>query len=89
MQSFPSKLKLAVPWPSHRETSDFTLSYPEKVACRVGWAVAHPSPSPDPDERISRIRLFRRCDSGPRVAPTFRNPGDMVSNVTALGLGPS
>jgi hypothetical protein len=30
-----------------------------KVRCRVGRAVARPGPSPDPDERISRIRLFR------------------------------
>jgi len=62
---------------------------PSEVNCRVGWEVAHPSPSPDPDERISRIRLFRRCGSGLRVPPTFRSPGDMVSNVTALGMVPS
>src|SRR5438093_2544374 len=27
-----------------------------KGRCRVGREVAHPGPSPDPDERISRIR---------------------------------
>ncbi len=30
-----------------------------KPLCRVGWAVARPSPSPDPDEEISSIRLLR------------------------------
>jgi hypothetical protein len=57
-----------------------------KGRCRVGWEVARPSPSPDPDKRISRIRLFRRCGSGLRVSPTFRSPGDMCSNVNALGM---
>jgi len=60
-----------------------------KSACRVGREVAHPGPSPDPDERISRIRLFRRCGSGLRVSPTFRSPGDMLSHVNAWGMVPS
>ena len=30
-----------------------------KGRCRVGREVAHPGPSPDPDEEISTIRLFR------------------------------
>ena len=30
-----------------------------KGRCRVGREVTRPGPSPDPDERISRIRLFR------------------------------
>jgi hypothetical protein len=39
----------------------------EKVRCRVGRAVTQPGPSPDPDERISRIRLLRRCALWQRV----------------------
>jgi hypothetical protein len=35
----------------------------QKCACRVGREVAHPGPSPDPDEEISTLRLFRGCDS--------------------------
>jgi hypothetical protein len=31
----------------------------QKYRCRVGWEVARPSPSPDPDKEISTIRLFR------------------------------
>ena len=50
--------------------------------------MAHPSPSPDPDERMSRRRLFRRCGSGRRISPPFRSLGDMVSNVNAVGLVP-
>jgi hypothetical protein len=34
-----------------------------KGRCRVGRAVAQLGPSPDPDKRISRIRLFRQCGS--------------------------
>jgi hypothetical protein len=34
-----------------------------KVGCRVGREVTRPGPSPDPDEEISSIRLFRRCGS--------------------------
>ena len=60
-----------------------------KVCCRVGREVSHPGPSPDPDKEISTIRLFRRCGSGLRISPTFRSPGDMVSNVNALGMVPS
>ena len=30
-----------------------------KVLCRVGRAVTHPGPSPDPDKEMSTIRLFR------------------------------
>jgi hypothetical protein len=30
-----------------------------KYRCRVGREVAHPGPSPDPDEEMSTIRLFR------------------------------
>src|SRR5215470_14977177 len=57
-------------------------------AWRGGWKVAHPSPSPDPDERMSRRRLFRRCGSGLCLSPPFRSLGDMVSNVNAVGLVP-
>ena len=60
-----------------------------KSTFRVGQEVSHPGSSPDPDERMSRIRLFRRCGSGLRVSPTFSSPGDMVSNVNALGMVPS
>src|SRR5499433_3965766 len=56
--------------------------------CRVGRAVTHPGPSPDPDERISRIRLFRRCGSWLHVSTTFTSSGDMVSNVKALAMVP-
>jgi hypothetical protein len=60
-----------------------------KERCRVGREVAHPGPSPDPDERISRIRLFRRCDAWLRVSTTFRSAGDMSFNVKALDMDPS
>ena len=58
----------------------------QKVRCRVGRAVTHPGPSPDPDERISRIRLFRRCGSWLHLSTTFTSSGDMLSNVSALGM---
>ena len=35
----------------------------QKGLCRVGREVTRPGPSPDPYERISRLRLFRRCGS--------------------------
>ena len=35
----------------------------QHTPCRVGREVSHPGPTPNPDERISRIRLFRRCGS--------------------------
>jgi hypothetical protein len=57
-----------------------------KYRCRVGRAVTHPGPSPDPDERISRIRLFRRCGSWLHLSTTFTSSGDMLSNVSALGM---
>jgi len=59
-----------------------------KQARRGGWEVAHPSPSPDPDERMSRLRLFRHCGSGLRVSPPFSSLGDKVSHVNAGGLVP-
>ncbi len=31
----------------------------QECRCRVGWEVTQPDPSPDPDEEISSIRLFR------------------------------
>ena len=49
-----------------------------KRPCRVGREVSHPGPSPDPYERISPIRLFRRCGSW-RRSTTFCSPGDLVS----------
>ena len=46
-------------------------------ACRVGRAVAHPGPSPDPDKEISTIRLFRRIwlVATPQIGPTIRGRG--------------
>ena len=61
----------------------------QKCRCRVGRAVTHPGPSPDPDKEISTIRLFRRCGSWLYVATTSTSSGDMLSNVSALGMVPS
>jgi hypothetical protein len=57
-----------------------------KCRCRVGREVTHPGPSPDPDKEISTIRLFRRCGSWLYVSTTFTSSGDMLSNVSALGM---
>ena len=58
----------------------------QKYRCRVGREVSHPGPSPDPDKEISTIRLFHRCGSWLYVATTFTSSGDMLSNVSALGM---
>jgi hypothetical protein len=58
-----------------------------KGACRVGREVTRPGPSPEPDERMSRIRLFRRCGSWLYVSTTFTSSGDLLSNVSALAMG--
>ena len=63
-----------------------TRSGTEKSRCRVGREVTRPGPSPDPDERISRIRLFRRCGSWLYVSTPFTSSGDTLSNVSALGM---
>src|SRR5262249_48131633 len=42
--------------------------------CRVGREVTRPGPSPDPDEEISTIRLFRRCDSWLPTPDPDRDP---------------
>src|SRR5262249_57397331 len=58
----------------------------QKYRCRVGRAVTHPGPSPDPDERISRIRLFRRCGSWLHLSTTLPTSRDQFSNVSPLGM---
>jgi hypothetical protein len=44
---------------------------------RVGWEVARPSPSPEPDKEMSTIRLFHRCALWRRLVP--RPPGVLVT----------